>query len=114
LIELLTVVGIVVILVGLAIPAYHMFRQQSYDSTALSDVVNAEHAIEGLDSNDTFSVTVTGPGTIPGLPGPRVSNGTTLFVKRLRQGGTYSSLVHGSHRNGSLTFFFQDGELSAQ
>ncbi|MFI5365221.1 MAG: prepilin-type N-terminal cleavage/methylation domain-containing protein [Candidatus Binatia bacterium] len=114
LIELMVVAGIVLVLAALALPAYHVFRQQSYDSTALSDVVNAGHALEGLDGNDTFSVTVTGPGPIPGLPGPQVSNGTTLFLRRLQQGNGYSSLVQGSHRSGTLTFYFQDGALSAQ
>jgi prepilin-type N-terminal cleavage/methylation domain-containing protein len=114
LIELLVVAGIVLVLAALALPAYQVFRQQSYDGTALSDVVNAGRALEGLDSNDAFSVTVTGPGPIPGLPGPQVSNGTTLFLRRLQQGNNYSSLVQGSHRSGTLTFYFQDGALSAQ
>ncbi len=115
LIELMVVAGIILVLAALAVPAYHMFRQQSYDSTALSDVVNAGHALEGLDNSETFSVTVTGPGSIPGLPGPQVSSGTTLFLRRLQQQGTgYSSLVQGAHRSGTLTFYFQDGALSAQ
>ena len=114
LIELMVVAAMVAVLVALAVPAYRTFRQQSYDSTALSDVINAGHALESLDGSSTFSVTVTGPGSIPGLPGPQVSSGTTLFVRRLQEAGGYSSLVEGSNRRGTLTFYFQDGALSAQ
>lgn len=116
LVELLTVVVIVAILAALALPAYSRVRQRFYDTTALTDVINAGRALAALDSTIAFAQTVRGPGPIRLLPGPLVSSGTTVFVRRsvdLKGGVTY--LVRGSHTNGSgAVFFFENGQVYAQ
>jgi prepilin-type N-terminal cleavage/methylation domain-containing protein len=116
LVELLTVLVVVATLTALALPAYSRVRQRFFDTTALTDVVNAGRALAALESSVAFAQTVRGPGPIRLLPGPLVSNGTTVFVRRTvdRKGGvTY--LVRGSHAQGSgAVFFFENGKVYAQ
>jgi type IV pilus assembly protein PilE len=113
LVELLTALAIVAILSAMAVPSYATLRKRFYDATAMSDVVNAGKAVEGLDSNAAFTVTVAGPGEIKGLPGPRVSKGTTLTVTRsVASNGTATYTVTGSHSQGTgASYTFSGGKL---
>jgi prepilin-type N-terminal cleavage/methylation domain-containing protein len=116
LIELLTVMLVIGVLGGLAIPAYSTVQRRFYDTTALSDVVNAGKALAGLDGPIAFSQTVRGPGAVRLVPGAMVSDGTTLLLKRtIGLDGTVTYLVRGTHAKGSGTvFFFDNGQVYAQ
>ncbi len=113
LLELLMVLAVLSILGKLGVEASSVMRQRAYDATALSDVLSAGKALEALNDTTTFSVTIEGPASTPGLPGPRVSKGTTLNVQRTRQESGFSTYVRGAHQNGSATYYFQNGSLSA-
>ncbi len=116
LVELLTVVVIVSILAALALPSYSRVRQRFYDTTALTDVINAGRALAALESSVAFAQTVRGPSAIRLLPGPMVSSGTTVFVRRtVDLKGSVTYLVRGSHAKGSgAVFFFENGQAYAQ
>ncbi|MBI1816407.1 MAG: prepilin-type N-terminal cleavage/methylation domain-containing protein [Deltaproteobacteria bacterium] len=113
LIELMVVVAIVGILAKMSVLSYSVMRQRAFDRAALSDVLNAGKALEGLDSKATFSTTVIGPANIPNLPGPRVSAGTTLTVTRQLTKNAYVVTAKGSNKRGTLTFTFQNNRLTA-
>jgi type IV pilus assembly protein PilE len=109
LVELMVTVSVVAVLAALAVPSYSRFRQRFYDATALSDVVHAGQALAGSDSRTSFSRTVRGPGAIPPLPGPYVSRGTTLFVRRtVAANGTVTFLAQGTHQRGTGAIYFVD------
>ncbi|MBI4518991.1 MAG: type II secretion system protein [Deltaproteobacteria bacterium] len=113
LIELLVATAIVMILARLAVPVWTLIRQRGFDRAALSDVVNAGKALEAVDGTLTFSRTVVGPAAIPNLPGPRVSKGATLLVQRTKVGAKYNWYVRGKHGKGTITYYFQNGALTA-
>lgn len=111
LVELMVTVSIVAILAALAVPSYNRIKQRFYDTTALSDVVNAGKALAGTDSKTAFSQTVLGPGPIKSLPGPYVSKGTTLLVQRtISRDGAVTFLARGSHQKGSGATYFIDNK----
>ncbi|HXQ22091.1 MAG TPA: hypothetical protein VN812_10500 [Candidatus Acidoferrales bacterium] len=113
LIELLLVLAVLAVLGELGVEASSVLRQRAYDAVALSDVLSAGKALEALDDDTTFSETIEGPASIPRLPGPRVSKGTTLNVQRTRQGSGFSTYVRGSHHDGSATYYLENGALLA-
>jgi prepilin-type N-terminal cleavage/methylation domain-containing protein len=115
-VELLVSVALVGILAAMAVPAYSKTRQRFYDATALSDVTNAGKALEALDSRTGFNVSVTGPGLIRQLPGPRVSRNVTLTIRRtVARNGRATYQVTGSHRSGTgATFIFTGGKVYAK
>ncbi len=115
LIELMVVVGIVSILTAMAVPSYSAIRRRVYDAAALSDVVNASRAIEGIDGTGAFRDVVVGPGSLPSLPGPMVSPGVRLMVRRrVNRRGRVFNIVRGVHVQGTMRYFMRDGVLSAQ
>ena len=113
LIELLLVLAVLAVLGELGVAASNVLRQRAYDAVALSDVLNVGKALEALDDDTTFSETIEGPASIPWLPGPRVSKGTTLNVQRTRQGKGFNTYVRGSHHDGSAAYYLENGSLSA-
>ncbi len=115
LIELMVVVGIISILTAMAVPSYSAIRRRVYDAAALSDVVNASRAMEGIDGTVAFRDVVRGPGPLPSLPGPMVSPGVRLMVRRrVNRRGRVFNIVRGDHRQGTMRYFIRDGVLSAQ
>jgi prepilin-type N-terminal cleavage/methylation domain-containing protein len=115
LIELLVTLSLVGILAAAAVPAYSRIRQRAFDAAALSDVVNAGRVVAAMDDRRAFTVTVRGPAAIRGVPGPRVSRGTTLVLRRrVARDGRMTYQVRGSHRSGSgLMFYFENGRIYA-
>ncbi len=80
LIELLTVITIVGILTAVAIPEYQVYRAQSFDTRALSDLRNVAISEEAyfLDTERYISCENSDCEELPGIVA--ISNGTTLSI----------------------------------
>jgi prepilin-type N-terminal cleavage/methylation domain-containing protein len=113
-VELVFVLSVIAILSGIALAFWlGVYRQRVFNTVALTDVANVARAVDGLPDPNVFSMTVTGPGPIPGVPGAQLSGGTTLFLRRSKEGESFSFYLRGSHSAGSVTYYFQDGTMFA-
>ena len=99
-----------ILALGLVQLSRQVSRQRSHNETALNDLLGVMTALRELDGGGVLDFTARGPGPVPGLPGSRISAGTTLFVRRWKDGETY---LRGTHDGGTLTYYFHDGSLHA-
>jgi hypothetical protein len=110
LIRTLSCVLIAAALAGLLFLSRHVAQQRAFDAVAFNDVLSVLKALDELGDGAVLDLTIRGPGSVPGLRGASVSDGSTLYVRRGPGGETY---VRGSHDRGSLTYRFHAGSLYA-
>jgi hypothetical protein len=72
----------------------------------VEDVLSAAKALSGVQGSEDLQLAIQGAGAVPQLPGLVLSEGTTVFVKRGRDGKTY---VRGSREGMSATYFLYRG-----
>jgi hypothetical protein len=108
------VMATLAVLTGLAVGLWMgTYARRFFNAMTMSDVTNSAKVLSGVDDGRQFSMTVTGPGSVPGLPALRVSGGTTLFLRRTREGDGYQTYVRGHHENGSVIYYSENGVLYA-
>lgn len=110
LIRALSIALIVAALAGLGMVSHRVAARRAFDRIAFNDVLSVLKALDRLDDGTVLDLTMRGPGSIPGLPGASVSEGSTVQVRRWRSGDEY---VRARNDLGSLTYRFHDGSLYA-
>jgi hypothetical protein len=110
LIRALAIAVVAATLAGLLVLSRQVAKQRAFDEVVFNDVLSVLKALDKLEDGTVLDLTIRGPGTVPGLPGSFVSEGSTLHVRRSPKGETY---VRGAHDHGSLAYRFHDGSLYA-
>lgn len=102
------------VLAGLSVGLWMgTYAQKFFNAMTMSDVANTAKVMASIEDGSQFSMTVTGPGSVPGLPAIRVSGGITLFLRRTRQDNGYLTYVRGHHPRGSVVYYSENGTLYA-
>jgi hypothetical protein len=91
------------LLAPLVVLSLRAYRLRNANLLAMADVVAAGRALQQLGNGTAIGMTIIGPGVVPVLHGAEVSAGTTLFLRRWRNGTVY---VRGSHQDGDAIYYF--------